>query len=57
MAKRFAEEYGGFFRFLKGGYRNDMKWLVRLSRSGTKLSYRDAVAELDRIKTDRKSVV
>lgn len=48
MLTRFTQNYGGFLRFLKPGFRRDMKSLRRLTLAKRKLGYGDALDELKR---------
>jgi len=50
MLQRFRSEYSSFFRFLKGGYREDMRTLKHYLSNGTELKYKDALDLLNSLK-------
>ncbi len=57
MLQQFRTEYGGFFRFLKSGFRRDMKALRAVARAGQVLDYPRALADLQAMKSvlDRRA--
>ena len=59
MLQKFRGEYQSIFRFLKSGYRHDIKQLSSYLTQGGKLSYTDALSVLNQLKTlsDKQEVI
>ncbi len=59
MLQKFRGEYQSIFRFLKSGYRHDIKQLSSYLTQGGRLSYTDALSVLNQLKTlsDKQEVI